>query len=322
MVGDARVERSVVVPVYGNEDGIPDLLAALRYLDEHVAGLEAVLVVDGSPDQSFDLLRESLPAQPFASQLLAHSRNFGAFPAVRTGLQVARGRTVAVMAADLQEPPELIVEFFQRLDEGDTDVVVGVRASRDHDGLLTRLTSRAYWRLYRRFVVADVPEGGVDVFACKDVVRDALLDLSETNSSLVAQLFWVGFRRDEVRYDRRAREHGQSAWSTRRRLRYMADSIFAFSDLPILLLLWAGIIGLCVSTGVAAVTLVARLLGAINAPGFATIVLLVSFLFSLLITTQGIIGMYLWRAFENTKGKPTAIVMWSKSFEPGLEAQP
>lgn len=308
------IHRSLVIPVYGNEDNIPDLLTALQGLDTRLDGLEVVLVVDGSPDRCLEILGDELPRQRFASQLVAHSRNFGAFAAVRTGMEAARGRSIAVMAADLQEPPDLILEFFERLDSGTVDVVFGIRTTRAGDSLPVRLTSRAYWSLYRRFVVPEVPNGGVDVFACRDVVRNALLELNATNSSLVAQLFWVGFRRDFVHYDRRVREHGRSAWTTRRRLRYMADSIFAFSDLPILLLLWMGLIGLTISGLIGLVTLVGRLVGAIDTPGFATLVLLVSFLFSLIITTQGIIGMYLWRAFENTKGKPTGIVMSTRSF--------
>lgn len=303
----ATPRTSLVVPVYNNEPNLPALLAALRDLDRQVAGLEVVLVVDGSPDDSHAILADELPGQPFASQLIAHSRNFGSFAAVRTGLAAARGELFAVLAADLQEPPELVVEFVDRLSGGDVDLVFGVRAGRD-DPWLTRVTSHLFWGIYRRWVVPDMPSGGVDVFACNRDVRDAVLSLASTNSSLVAQLFWVGYRRDFVTYERRRREDGESGWSLRKRLRYMADSIFSFSDLPIVALVWLGLLGIAFTLGLSLVVLVARLAGAIPVPGFATIVLTISLLFSILLTTQGIIGMYLWRAFENTKQLPTSLV--------------
>lgn len=302
------ISRSLVVPVYDNEGTIPALLEALASLSLHVDDLEVVFVVDGSPDGSGELLAAQAPMQPHATQVIYHSRNFGAFAAIRTGLAHARGGHVAVMAADLQEPPELMLQFFEELATDEIDVIFGVRAAR-HDPWPTRTVSGLYWNLYRRFVVPDVPPGGVDVFACNERVRHSVLELGESNSSLVAQLFWVGFRRSFVTYTRREREHGSSGWSLRRRFRYMADSIFSFSDLPILVVVWSGIIGVTFSVLVGAATLGARLAGVIQVPGFTTIVLVVTFLFSLLLTTQGIIGMYLWRAFENTKRKPGAIVM-------------
>jgi glycosyltransferase involved in cell wall biosynthesis len=306
-------EHSVIVPIYLNEENIVDLLDALETMSEKVEGLEAVFVIDGSPDNSLGLLREALPGRPFQAQVLAHSRNFGAFPAIRSGLAAARGRFMAVMAADLQEPLELIERFFEILDADEADVVFGVRSGR-RDGFGTQALAGVYWWLYRKFVVPEIPRGGVDVLACNRQVAEAVLSLGESNSSLVAQFFWVGFRREFVPYQRRAREKGTSAWSLGKRFRYMADSLFSFSDLPILTLLWLGIIGVLFSIVLGGVTLVARLAGLYTQPGFATIVVATLFLFSVLITTQGIIGMYLWRILENAKGRPTGIVMSSRCF--------
>src|SRR5271167_1020685 len=107
------MKYSVVIPVYKNEASIPRLIDALVSMNRDLNGrMEAVLVVDGSPDRSFELLREAIATVDFPVQLLAHSRNFGSFPAIRTGLAAARGEFYGVMAADLQEPPELLVQFF------------------------------------------------------------------------------------------------------------------------------------------------------------------------------------------------------------------
>lgn len=312
----SRSLRSIIVPVYRNEENITDLLRVVDALASEIAGLEAVFVVDGSPDRSMSLLREALPDQKYASKLVAHSRNFGSFSAIRTGMAAAKGDYIGVMAADLQEPPGLISEFFAILDRGEADIAFGVRTDRSDPGLSAFL-SNLFWGVYRRFVIPDLPRGGVDVFACTRQVSETVLALQETNTSLVAQLFWVGFRRVFVPYERREREKGSSAWSLKRRFRYMADSVFAFSDLPILILLWSGILGLLFSGLLGTVTLVARLAGIIDQPGFATLVIATLGLFSVVITSQGIIGMYLWRAFENSKGKPTGIVMAQFEWPPG-----
>jgi glycosyltransferase involved in cell wall biosynthesis len=317
--------RSVVIPVYGNEANIPDLLAALDDLATQLDGLEVVLVVDGSPDRSMELLRSALPGCSFPAQLVGHSRNFGAFNAVRTGMKAARGNHIAVMAADLQEPPELIVEFLEILNSGDVDIVFGERIGRADPGL-TRIPAKMFWRMYRRFVVPDVPATGVDVFACTREVADAVLALEASNTSLVAQLFWVGFRRAFVPYERQERKEGKSSWSFGRRARYLADSFLSFSDLPIIVLFWAGILGLVFAGLLGVVTFVARIVGAIDEPGYATLVIAVLALFSILIASQGIMGMYLWRAFENSKGLPSGIVMnryeWPNSAGGGEEPEP
>lgn len=182
-------ELSLIIPVYKNEASLPDLLTALRGLHAELQGrLDVVLVVDGSPDRCHDLLREALPAQPFEATLVLLSRNFGSFAAVRAGLAQADGRYFAVMAADLQEPPGLVVEMFDALETTEVDVVVGVRAARQ-DPALQRWQAQLFWAAYRRWVVPQMPAGGVDVFACNRVFRDALLALEESRSSLIAQIF-------------------------------------------------------------------------------------------------------------------------------------
>jgi polyisoprenyl-phosphate glycosyltransferase len=308
---------SVVIPVYCNEDSLIDLIAALGDVNRALDGaLEAVFVVDGSPDQSYAKLRSALPAAPFASQLVLLSRNFGSFAAIRCGLQAARGRHFAVLAADLQEPPELVVEFFRRLDAGTADVVVGTRESRD-DPLLSRTFSRLFWALYRRLVNREIPPGGVDVFGCNREFRDQLLALDERHSSLIGLLFWLGFRRDTVSYARRPRKHGQSAWTLRRKITYMLDSIFAFSDLPVRLLLFVGVVGIGVAALFGTIVLVLRLFGQLAVPGYAATITAIVFFGGLNALGLGIIGAYVWRAYANIQHRPLAVVMRSESFPAG-----
>ena len=306
---------SLVVPVYKNEDSIPELLLALSGISGKLDGrLEVVFVVDGSPDRSLQLLESHLPSCPYASRLILLSRNFGSFAAIRTGLAEAQGPYFAVMAADLQEPPDLLVEFFHALESEPIDIAIGARAGRN-DPPLSRWSSGLFWSLYRRFVQSEMPPGGVDVFGCNQAVRDRLLELDESNSSLVGLLFWLGFRRKLIPYQRQTRRHGRSAWTFGRKLRYLSDSVFAFSDLPVRFLIVAGGIGLIVSTALGTIVLIARLQGLIAVSGYAAIVLIITFFAALNTLGLGIIGSYVWRAFENTKRRPGSIVLSRSQFE-------
>ena len=308
---------SLVVPVYRNEEMIPDLLEALVDMNRALDGrLEVVFVVDGSPDRSLASLVEGLPRTHLTAKLLEMSRNFGAFAAIRAGLMEASGPYFAVMAADLQEPPELAVEFFRRLERDACDVVYGVRAARD-DPWPTRITSSLFWTAYRRLVQPEMPRGGVDVFGCNVTARDALVALTEAHSSLIGQLVWIGMRREEVPYHRRARRHGKSGWTLRKKLAYMVDSSLAFSDLPIRLLFGFGMLALAVAAVYGTIVLVARLTGLIAEPGYAPTVLLISGFGALNALGLSVVGAYAWRAFENTKARPLAIVRRRFAFGEG-----
>ena len=315
--------HSLVIPVYRNRESLPEVLQAAAGIARKVAGtLEVVFVIDGSPDDSEHWLLENLPAIPVASQLVALSRNFGSFTAARVGLAAARGDFIAVMAADLQEPPALIIDFYRALASGH-DVAVGTRAGRE-DPWLGKSSARLFWRLYRLLVQPEMPRGGVDVFAVSRAACDALLALGESHSSLVAQLMWIGFSRAEVPYERLARRHGASGWTFAKRLNYLFDSIFSFTDIPIRILTAIGLVGTVSLLIVGAALLVARLLGRIDVPGYTAIMMTLLFAASLILLALGIVGNYVWRAYENTKHRPLGIVRARRAFpgagsrDPGL----
>ncbi len=305
---------SLIVPVYRNEENIPSLLAAIGGMSRELgSSFEAVFVVDGSPDASHARLAASLSVQAsYRATLINLSRNFGAFAAIRHGLGVARGRQMAVMASDLQEPPELAIRLLREV-EGGADVAFGVREAR-HDPGLSKLMSQSYWAAYRRWVVPDVPAGGVDIFAVSASMRDNLLALQESNSSLLAQLFWLGGRRVYVPYTRRARAIGTSAWTFRKKLRYLMDSVFSFTDLPVRLLLTLGMVGVLTSGLLGLLVLAAKLSGHLAVPGYAATVLVVLFFGAFNALGLGIIGSYVWRAYENTKNRPLTVEQQQQTF--------
>jgi polyisoprenyl-phosphate glycosyltransferase len=311
VVPEVAVTHTVVVPVYGNEGTIPALISRLATLSQKFdGGFEAVFVVDGSPDGSLLLLRRLLPDSGLQSQLVTLSRNYGSFAAIRAGLAVAKGEYVAVMAADLQEPVSLVEDIFVQLSTGEYDVAVGIRAGRQDPAL----SSRAFWAFYRRFVQKDLPAGGVDMFGCTRQVVTELLRLEESNTSLVGLLYWLGFRRAEVPYERLEREHGSSGWTLRKKLRYMNDSIFSFTDLPITLLITTGLLGVTGSLVAGAAVFAAWASGNVQVAGYTPLMLVLFLLCSLILLALGIVGSYVWRTYENSKQRPGAVPMRHERF--------
>ena len=307
---------SVIFPVYRNEASIPELLDVVEDFDRKLKGdFEAVFVVDGSPDRCYTILRDSLPGRSFKSKLALLSRNFGSFPAIRAGLEIADGDRFAVMAADLQEPPELILEMDSALRTGEVDVAVAVRNGR-MDPWLDRLPASIFWALYRHFVVPEIPPGGVDVFACNRAFRDQLLKLEERHSSLIAQIFWLGYRRKFISYVRRERKHGKSAWTVRKKVNYLMDSVFSFTDLPIRLLIRVGGAAVVLSGLFGAFVAVCRIFNLITVPGYSATILTIVFFGALNLLGIGTVGCYAWRAYENTKGRPICVVLRCHEFEP------
>ena len=312
---------SVVIPVYKNEDSIPRLLETLSAMARELGGaMEVVFVVDGSPDRSFVLLRDALDTLEFPAQVLAHSRNFGSFPAIRTGLAAARGDYFGVMAADLQEPPELMTAFFKALNADECDVAIGTRTRRN-DSWGSRLSSGVFWALYRKLVVPDMPEGGVDVFGCNRLFRDQLLSLQESRSSLIALIFWLGFRRKLVGYERLERQEGVSAWTLRKKIDYMLDSVFAFTDYPIRVLTRIGFLGCVLSVVLAVIILAGHLTGHIAVPGYVPTMLVVLFFGALNLFGLGLVGTYAWRTYENGKHRPLSVVALALKNKKDADAQ-
>lgn len=304
---------SLVIPLYKSEENLNRLLVELEKLQERLPErLEVIFVVDGSPDACEEILREQLARLPFACELVSLSRNFGSFAAIAAGMERGSGDYFAALAADLQEPPELIVRFVEILKAGEADIVFGVRASRS-DPWLSDIASKAFWWVYRRFVMRDMPPGGVDIFGCTVAVRDHLLRLKEVNTNLIALLFWLGFRRTFVPYHRQPRLEGASAWTVAKKLRYAFDSIFSFTDLPIRVLLALGFAGTALAVMTAAVVLTAKLLGDIEVPGYTATILTIVFFGGLTTFGLGVVGQYLWLSLQNARNRPNFIVRSAQS---------
>lgn len=281
-------------------------IAALAATEPGVR-VELVFVDDGSPDGGARVVESKLAELPMPAQLIRLSRNFGSFAAISAGLANASGDYCAAIAADLQEPPELVLEFLKKMRSGEAEIVFGKRSGRD-DPAMSRLASNTFWGLYRWLVNPDIPAGGVDIFGCTRQVRDQICSMKEVETSLPALLFWVGYRRAFVPYRRRQRVDGSSAWTLRKKLRYLVNSVFSFTDLPMKALLGVGIGGMALAVLGAIIVLVAKSRGNITVPGYTATVLTIFFFGGLTSAGLGIVGEYLWMCLQNTRQRPLYIV--------------
>jgi glycosyltransferase involved in cell wall biosynthesis len=303
-----ELDISIIVPVYNNEQTLERLLVDLDLIQKSFLGnLEVIFVIDGSTDKSLVMLEKQIKVVDFKHKLIQLSRNFGSFEAIRCGMQYAQGRFIIVKSADLQESNQLIQDFYVLLDSGDFDIVFGRRASRE-DGFVRDKFSKSYWFIYRKFINSEIPVGGVDIFGCTRNVANLISQFSEKNSSLLGLLYWIGFKRGYVDYNREKSLNPKGSWSLSKKIKYAFDSIFSFTGMPIVLKQSIGLIGILASFIVSIIVIFLRLNGTIIVPGYTALMIVTLFSMSTILFAIGIVGSYAWRAFENTKQRPAPIV--------------
>ena len=299
---------SVMTPVYFNEESIAPLFVELTKVEQVLARqghtLEIIFVDDGSGDNSMRELL-NIKRQREATRIIKLTRNFGAMNASKVGYQFVTGDCVVGLAADLQEPPELIIQMVQKWCAGAKFVLCA--RTRRNDPLPSRWFSAFYYWLLRLFVVDQYPKNGFDL-ALMDKAMLPHIQNAGKNINLPLLEYWLGFKPEIIYYERRERPHGRSRFSFAKRVKVSFDSIFGFSIVPIRLISLVGFIVSMLSFGYGLLVLITTMLGRSEVPGFATIVALVSFLLGLVIVMLGIIGEYLWRIFDETNRRPSAVI--------------
>ncbi len=299
---------SVVVPVYNEEDVLPETLRRLRAAMRAI-GLpyEVILVNDGSRDGTLRIIREACAADPDV-KLLSLSRNFGHQTAITAGMDHACGQAIVVIDADLQDPPEVIAEMVARWQEG-FEVVYGRRTERQGETGFKRLTAKLYYRLLRRLTPVDIPVDIGDFRLIDAKVRDALLRVPEHNRYVRGLVSWLGFRQTYVPYVREKRWAGTTKYPLGKMIRLAVDGIASFSYKP----LQAGLsIGIALSVFALLFALfifVTRLAGWVfMEPGWASLMCVILFFFGVVLIMLGIIGAYIARIFEEVQARPLYII--------------
>jgi dolichol-phosphate mannosyltransferase len=267
--------------------------------------MELVFVDDGSTDGSVEAVR-SLPQDGPAIRLVRLSRNFGSHAAIAAGASLARGELLSFLCADLQDPPEILVEMVQRWRDG-SELVWATRDSRA-DPWSTRAFSHAYYVLLRRFALPQMPKGGVDFCLVDRRVVDSLGDLQERNSNVFNLLMWSGFSQSFIRYRREARRMGRSKWTFARKVKLFIDSFVAFSFVPMRLIASAGAVVSIAGLLYAAFIVVRKVFYGELITGWASLMVVVLLTSGIQLLILGILSEYLWRALDAARNRPLYLV--------------
>jgi glycosyltransferase involved in cell wall biosynthesis len=298
--------KSIVVPVYNSKKFLVNLLEAIE--TERVKNnweLELILIDDGSKDNSYDEIVR-LSAQYSYIKGIKLSRNFGHQAAVRTGLQFCKGDYIAVIDDDLQDPPNLLPDFFSYLDKG-FDVAYGVRTKRK-ESAIKKMSYNLFYKILKALSSIDMPLDSGDFCVMKRVVVEKMLLLNEKDPFLRGIRTWVGFKQIGVVYERHERFDGESGYTFKKLLKIASDGIFSFSSLPIRVISFLGVLGLTIAAGYSVYMLTKYFLFGTEAKGFTPIILFVSFFGSLNLICLGIIGEYIARIYSESKNRPHAII--------------
>jgi dolichol-phosphate mannosyltransferase len=299
---------SIIVPVYYNElnlpDSIPQLLALRHNLDRYQ--LELVFVDDGSGDRSLSILLEYQRQYPQLIKVVKLTRNFGSMAAVQAGMSVASGDCVAVIAADLQDPPELIVDMVSQWERG-VKAVFAIRANRE-ESIPTKWFSHFYYFLVRRFVANNYPEGGFDFFLIDRQIVDDVKKIQEKNTNLMTLIFWLGYQASFIPYVRRRRTKGKSRWNLGKKVKLFIDSFVSFSYFPIRLLSVIGLVYAMASFLYGLIIIYSRLWHGVEVRGWVPMMVLLSFTAGLQMTMLGVLGEYLWRTLDEVRKRPPYVI--------------
>lgn len=307
MVTASRPFLSIVTPAYNEEDNLEPLYERLvETLAPLAIDWEWLIIDDHSADRTMDVIRQLAAGDPHVRGF-RFARNFGAHTAILCGMQKARGTCAAIMAADLQDPPETLPILLEKWQTG-TQVVWAVREAREGEKASTVGFARLYYWLMRRFVgIKEMPATGADFFLIDRVVIDALTEFKESNTSLLALLTWMGFRQDQVTYTKKARLHGSSGWNLEKKLKLVVDSVTSFTYLPIRLMSYFGFV-VAVLGFLYAAFVVANALAGRPAQGWSSLMVVVLVVGGIQMLMMGVLGEYLWRALDEARRRPRYIL--------------
>jgi dolichol-phosphate mannosyltransferase len=310
---------SLVVAAFNEEANIPRLHGRINAIDWAALDVEVeiLFVDDHSRDRTPQVLRE-LAARDPRVKWLRFSRNFGSHKAFTAGLEQATGDAAAILAADLQDPPETVPLLLEKWRAG-AKVVWAVRGDRPGETFITKALAGLYYRLMRRYALADMPETGADYLLMDRVVIDTLKEAPERNTSLLALIQWMGFDQTQIVYTKEARSAGVSKWTLSKRIKLAVDSFVSFSYAPIRLVSGFGFLFALLGFLYALVLAVRRLFCGAAIEGWTSLICVVLVVSGVQLIMLGVLGEYLWRTFDESRRRPRYIVEESYGIKPGAK---
>jgi len=313
--GERRMLLSVVVPCMNEEDALRETNRRLVAVLEGISlNFEIVYVDDGSTDSTADLLGE-LQAHDPRIRVVRLSRNFGHQIAITAGLEHASGDAVAIIDADLQDPPEVLGDFVAKWMEG-YDVVYGVRMERDGETIFKLWTATLFYRFMNHLSDTRIPLDTGDFRLMDRRVVDALLSMPERDRFVRGMVSWLGYSQTAVKYRRGPRLAGVTKFSLFKMVRFALDGIFSFSILPLRLATWTGFAASGLAIVGIMVVLLERFLGVVGlVKGWSSAMIAELFIGGVQLICMGLIGEYVGRIYGESKRRPLYIVQERMGFE-------
>jgi len=298
---------SIIAPIFNELDNLPILYQRIReVMDSSRDSWELVMVDDGSSDGSTDIIR-GFAEQDERVRPVIFARNFGHQVAVTAGLDYSRGQAVVIIDADLQDPPEVILDLIAKWREG-FEVVYAVRAEREGESWFKLFTASLFYRLIYRITDVNIPLDTGDFRLMDRKVVDVMNRMRERHRFLRGMSSWVGFRQVGVPYRRAKRFAGQTKYPLRKMLKFASDAITSFSYLPLQIATYVGFVSAGIAIVVIPVVIVMRLTGNQAFLGQASTLLAVLFLGGVQLISLGILGEYIGRLYDESKGRPLYII--------------
>ena len=300
---------SIIIPCYYNGENLPvtskQLIENEKLFSQDV-DFEYVMVDDGSKDNTYEALLIFQKQYPTKVKIIKLAGNVGSYTAVQAGMEYASGDVCVIISADLQDPPELIVQMFEYWKKG-LKLVMANRTDRE-EAFFQKLISNTYQKLVQKFALKNLPDGGFDFVLFDKEIKDKILEIKEKNTNVLYLMLWMGYDYVNIPYTRRKREIGKSRWTISKKIKLFVDSFIAFSFLPIRMISTVGIL-----LGVSAFCyglfiLFAKLTGHIQVEGWSTMMVVFLFVSSFQMIALGIIGEYVWRTLDAARNRPLYII--------------
>lgn len=316
-----KVFCSIVAPCWNEEQSLPELYRRIStLLDQTGEPWELVLINDGSTDRTGDVMRQ-LRAEDSRVHFIEFARNFGHQIAVTAGMDYAQGQVVILIDADLQDPPELILEMIDKWRAG-YQVVYAVRSERKGESWFKLLTANLFYRIIYRITDVNIPLDTGDFRLMDRQVVDQMKGMREHHRFIRGLTSWVGFKQTGVAYVREERFAGETKYPLRKMVRLAITAITGFSIFPLQLATWIGFIAAIASGLFIVFVIIARLFGDEAFFGQATTLIMVLFLGSIQLISLGIIGEYLGRIYDEVRARPLYVVKEAAGFESRSNAEP
>jgi len=303
---------SVVTPAYNEAENLPALYERLsKVLGVLNLEWEWIIVDDHSADNTFEVI-SNLAKTDSRIHGIRFARNFGSHKAITCGLHQAVGHCVVIMAADLQDPPEILPALLDKWRTG-AQVVWAVRHLREGEKSSKIGFSRLYYFLIRRIAgIKGIPASGADFFLVDRIVVDAFRQFRESNVSILVLITWMGFRQAFISYDKQARQYGHSGWNLKKKLKLVVDSITSFTYLPVRLMSYLGFLVVLMGLIYAGVVIVNAIRGN-PVQGWPSLMLVVLVIGGFQMIMMGILGEYLWRTLDESRRRPQYLIEASTS---------